>query len=258
MIFKKIIFKASQIKWIPKWIYLLGVIQYLKLLFTLKSKTPYLRLKLKGYQNEIYLRPKTSDFKIFKQIFIEEDYNVKFPEEVNNIIDAGSNCGYSIVYFKNKFKNAKLIAIEPDSSNIEILKKNTAHFDNVYIVEGGLWHINTDLKISDKSAGKWAFRVVEALDDSKEFRGYSLDAIMLEYDIKIIDILKIDVEGAEKVVFEQNYQYWLSKTKFGFLELHENYAPGVTDLVNDRLNALGFEQSKSGENLVFSMRSNLK
>ncbi|QXP61626.1 hypothetical protein [Olleya sp. HaHaR_3_96] len=62
MIFKKIIFKASQIKWIPKWMYLLGVFQYIKLLFGLKSKTPYLKLKLKGYDAKVYLRPKTSDF----------------------------------------------------------------------------------------------------------------------------------------------------------------------------------------------------
>ncbi|QXP61627.1 FkbM family methyltransferase [Olleya sp. HaHaR_3_96] len=125
-------------------------------------------------------------------------------------------------------------------------------------MEGGLWSITTDLKILDKNAGKWAFRVVEALDHSKDFKGYSLDAIMLEYDIKTIDILKMNVEGAEKVIFEQNYQYWLSKTKFGFLEGHENYAPDVTNLVNNRLHALDFEQSKSGKNLVFSKRSNLK
>ena len=68
MIFKKIIFKASQIKWIPKWIGLIGVFQYFKLIVQLKSDKQFLKLKLKGYQNDVYLRPKTSDFKIFKQI----------------------------------------------------------------------------------------------------------------------------------------------------------------------------------------------
>lgn len=254
MIFKKLLFKSYQIKWIPKWIGLLGVFQCVELLLSKTSKAPYLVLKLKGYDNKVYLRPKTSDFKIFKQIFIEEEYNVTFPEQVNYIVDAGSNCGYSIVYFKNKFKNAKLIAIEPDTSNIEIIKKNTSGFKDVFIVKGGVWNINTDLKILNKDAGKWAFRVVEAIDNTKEFKGYSLDAIMLEHDIKIIDILKMDIEGSEKNVFEQNYQYWLSKTTFGFLELHENYAPGVTDLVHSRLSEFNFKVSKSGENVVFSKK----
>ena len=254
MIFKKLISRLSQIKWIPKWIGLIGVFQYFKLIAQLKSDKQFLKLKLKGYQNDVYLRPKTSDFKIFKQIFIAEEYNVIYPKQVNIIIDAGSNCGYSIVYFKNKFKNAKLIAVEPDTSNIEMIKKNTSGLTDVFVVKGGIWNINTDLKIVNKEAGKWAFRVVEALDNTSEFKGYSLDAIMLEHDIKTIDILKMDIEGSEKKVFEQNYQYWLSKTTFGFLELHEDYAPGVTDLVHSRLDEFNFIVSNSGENLVFSKK----
>ena len=254
MIFKKLISRLSQIKWIPKWIGLIGVFQYFKLIVQLKSDKQFLKLKLKGYQNDVYLRPKTSDFKIFKQIFIAEEYNVIYPKQVNIIIDAGSNCGYSIVYFKNKFKNAKLIAVEPDTSNIEMIKKNTSGLTDVFVVKGGIWNINTDLKIVNKEAGKWAFRVVEALDNTSEFKGYSLDAIMLEHDIKTIDILKMDIEGSEKKVFEQNYQYWLSKTTFGFLELHEDYAPGVTDLVHSRLDEFNFKVSNSGENLVFSKK----
>ena len=254
MLIKKLLFKFYQFKWIPKWIGLLGVFQCVKLLLSKTSKAPYLVLKLKGYDNKVYLRPKTSDLKIFKQIFIEEEYNVIYPKQVNIIIDAGSNCGYSIVYFKNKFKKAKLIAVEPDTSNIEMIKKNTSGLTDVFVVKGGIWNINTDLKIVNKEAGKWAFRVVETLDNTSEFKGYSLDAIMLEHDIKTIDILKMDIEGSEKKVFEQNYQYWLSKTTFGFLELHEDYAPGVTDLVHSRLDEFNFKVSNSGENLVFSKK----
>ena len=254
MIFKKLISRLSQIKWIPKWIGLIGVFQYFKLIVQLKSDKQFLKLKLKGYQNDVYLRPKTSDFKIFKQIFIAEEYNVIYPKQVNIIIDAGSNCGYSIVYFKNKFKKAKLIAVEPDTSNIEMIKKNTSGLTDVFVVKGGIWNINTDLKIVNKEAGKWAFRVVETLDNTSEFKGYSLDAIMLEHDIKTIDILKMDIEGSEKKIFEQNYQYWLSKTTFGFLELHEDYAPGVTDLVHSRLDEFNFKVSNSGENVVFSKK----
>lgn len=254
MILHKLLSKTAQIKWIPKWISVLGLFQYFLLLTSKTNKKTYLTLKLKGYNQPIYLRPNTSDYKIFKQIFIEEEYNVHYPDHVNTIVDAGSNCGYSVVYFKNKFKNAKLIAIEPDRSNIEMIIKNTSGIKDIHIVQGGIWDINADLKILDKKAGKWAFRVVEALGNTKEFKGYSLDAIMLEHDLKTIDILKMDIEGSEKKVFEQNYQYWLSKTKFGFLELHETYAPGVTDLVHLRLSTFNFDISKSGENVVFSKR----
>ncbi|WP_397362174.1 FkbM family methyltransferase [Olleya sp. R77988] len=252
MLIKKLLHKTYQIKNLPKWINLLGVSQYFKLITQLKSDKQYLELKVKGYDGLMYLRPNTSDFKIFKQIFIEEEYNVTIPFDVCNIIDAGSNCGYSIVYFKNRFKNAKIIAIEPDTSNIEIIKKNTNHFSNIELIKGGVWYKNTGLNILDKNAGKWAFRVVEAEDNHGEFKGYSLNNIMESYNLETIDILKIDIEGSEKLVFEKDYNNWLSKTKFGFLELHENYAKGVTNVVNDRLNAFDFKISQSGENVVFS------
>ncbi len=251
MLIKKLFLKVSQIKWIPKWIDLLGITQYFNLKRKLKSKVQYIELKVKGYSGLIYLRPNTSDYKIFKQIFIEEEYNVSFPLEVNTIVDAGSNCGYSIVYFKNKFKDAKLIAIEPDASNIEIINKNTSHYSNIELIQGGVWHKNTDLNILNKNAGKWAFRVIEAEKGHGEFKGYSLGSIIETYNLNTIDVLKIDIEGAEKIVFENNYKNWLPKTKFGFLELHEHYAEGVTDLVHSRLNSFDFKVTNSGENLVF-------
>ena len=36
-----------------------------------------------------------------------------------------------------------------------------------------------------------------------------------------IDILKIDIEGAEKELFMDNYKTWLGKTKVIVIELHD-------------------------------------
>ena len=70
----RLIFRIYQIKWFPKWIYLLGINQFISLLINDRlKKKELLKLSVKGYNNPIYLRANTSDYKIFKQIFIEED-----------------------------------------------------------------------------------------------------------------------------------------------------------------------------------------
>ncbi len=40
------------------------------------------------------------------------------------IIDAGANVGFASLWFLQRFPNTEIIAIEPESSNCEMLKKN--------------------------------------------------------------------------------------------------------------------------------------
>ncbi|WP_299550354.1 FkbM family methyltransferase [Seonamhaeicola sp.] len=251
-IISKVFYRISKVKLIPKWIRSLGVIQLVKLHANFKTNNgENIRLKVKGYDNPIYLRPNTTDLRIFRQLFIEEEYNVDIPFKVKTIVDAGANCGYSLVYFANKFKGAKIIAIEPESSNIEMIKMNISNYRNIEVIQGGLWDKSCSLMIVNKNAGKWAFKVSETTEDKAEFMGISLEDIMSTYKLESIDLLKMDIEGSEKAVFLNHYENWLPKTRFGLLEIHESYEKGITSLVYDRLNKYNFEISQSGENLVF-------
>ncbi|SHI83105.1 FkbM family methyltransferase [Algibacter luteus] len=248
----KLINRIYQIKWVPKWIYLLGPIQFISLLFKNKFKKQHLiALNVKGYNNPIYLRANTSDFKIFKQIFLEEDHNIDIDFPVKSIIDAGSNCGYSVLYFAKKFENALIIAVEPDESNFNMIKKNTSAYNNVKGIHGGVWSKTSHLSIRNKKAGKWAFQVQEVSEDEGEFKGYSINDIMKLYQLESIDFLKIDIEGSEKIVFTENYSDWLSKTKYGIVELHEMYSKGVTEFIDTKLKEHNFSTVKQGENLIF-------
>ena len=251
----KLIFRIYQIKWIPKWIYLLGYNQFIFLLIKNTFKKEHLlELKVRGYDNPVYLRTNTSDFKIFKQIFLVEDHNLDIDFPVNSIVDAGSNCGYSVLYFAKKYEKAIIIAVEPDESNCEMIKKNTIGYKNVKLIQGGVWNKTTNLSIKNKKAGKWAFQVKEVVENDSEFKGYSINDIMKMYQLDSIDFLKMDIEGSEKTVFAENYS-WLSKTKYGIVELHEAYAEGVTDFINTKLEEHNFNIIKYGNNLIFHLKN---
>jgi hypothetical protein len=44
---------------------------------------------------------------------------------------------------------------------------------------------------------------------------------MTRYDIQYIDILKLDVEGAEHEIFAENVDYWIPRTRCILIELHD-------------------------------------
>jgi FkbM family methyltransferase len=61
---------------------------------------------------------------LFKEIFVQRSYDFKAKTNTPFIIDAGSNIGMSILYFKMIYPHAKIIGFEPDDATFDILEKN--------------------------------------------------------------------------------------------------------------------------------------
>lgn len=106
----------------------LGFFKYI--LFKLKCLLPE-NIKILKFKNQkFYIRKNTSDFEVFRQVFASKQYNVKglSGEQVEYIIDLGSNNGMSAAQFKMQFPKAKLIGVDPDLDNIAIAKKILNYF----------------------------------------------------------------------------------------------------------------------------------
>src|SRR4051812_5012592 len=77
---------------------------------------------------KIAIRNNSSDWTVFKQVFIWKEYEYPVPFIPATILDAGANVGYAALWFNRKFPNAKIISLEPENSNFEILLKNTRNY----------------------------------------------------------------------------------------------------------------------------------
>ncbi len=179
-------------------------------------------IKLHNYKNSISLRKGTSDIPTFVQVFLDEEYNdIKYIDNPKIIIDGGANIGLFTVLMKNKFLNAKVISIEPDKENFEVLKKNVSSLNDVYCENCGLWNKETYLKVYDKyEIGKWAM-VVEESNNPSDIKAISINTLIDKYSIERIDILKLDIETSEKILFSNGYEDWLPKVKMIIIELHD-------------------------------------
>lgn len=221
------------------------------------QKEDIVKIEISNARTPLQLRSYTSDIFTFWQIFINKEYDIPFKTKPNLIIDGGANVGYSAVFFANKFPEAKIIAIEPERTNFEILRKNTDDYQNIELINSGIWNKNTYLKIQDSGVSKDAFMVDEV--DSNErgsFKAVTIGEILRKSGFDEIDILKLDIEGAEKEVFYNNYDEWLNKVKILIIELHDRMKKGCSDTFFSAIKQYTFNMTFCGENIVL-IKSNI-
>jgi FkbM family methyltransferase len=205
----------------------------------------------------IHLRPRTTDEKVFVQVFIKNEYNVPLGFVPETIIDGGANIGLASIYFTTKFPNAQIVAIEPDEENAAAVVGNTKNYPNVHVKQAAIWPRQTVARISDKfGVGKWGI-VVEEMDESEveeagEPNTCTIDSVMKEFGWERIDLLKLDIETAEKQLFSENYMSWLPKVKVIVIELHDWMVPGCSKpfftAINEAFSQYRFLQA--GENII--------
>ncbi len=152
---------------------------------------------------------------MFKEIFEREIYKFQSSGKAPRIVDCGANIGMGVIYFKKLYKNAKLIAFEPDRRIFGYLQKNISSFQlkDVELINKGLWDEETTLSFDAEGAD--AGRVA-AHDDSAN----TIDVIKLSPFLdNTVDFLKIDIEGAELTVL-QECKAQLTKVQNIFVEYH--------------------------------------
>jgi FkbM family methyltransferase len=206
---------------------------------------------LKFFKHPVYLRRQTSDLPVFEDILIRRSYDIEYDFVPKVIFDCGANIGLASVFYANLFPDAKIIAVEPEASNFELLKKNTESYPNIHLHKNGLWNKKTRLKIEDVGCEKWAFMLTEVSDDIPgSIEAISIPDLMQQYQCDEIDILKIDIEGSEKELFESNYENWLPKVKILIIELHDRMREGAALSFFKAITKYNFNLSMRGENII--------
>lgn len=175
----------------------------------------------------LHFRPHSSDVEVFAQVFGAEQYRVvKELAEPRLIIDCGANVGFSAAYFLTYWPKARLIAVEPDPDNFRILVKNMQPYcDRVTLVNSAVWSHSCDLVISDevfRDGREWTRQVRPCREGEKpQMVGADIGSLLRSSGFDRISILKLDVEGAEKVIFSANYESWIDKCDTILIELHD-------------------------------------
>jgi FkbM family methyltransferase len=138
---------------------------------------------------------------MYKEIFEKEIYRFNSKTENPMIIDCGANIGMSVIYFKKLYPRAEIIAFEPDPKIFNILKSNieSLNYSNIKLINSALWS-------SEKMIDFYADRADGGRAEEKiaEVAPIKVATIKLSnYLNRKIDLLKIDIEGAEFEVLNE-------------------------------------------------------
>jgi len=217
---------------------------------------------------EFYARRSGSDLEVFNQVWGRREYQLatdQLKKSIGNraqvnIIDAGANIGYSTLFFLSEFPQARIVSVEPDKDNCELIKKNLSinKVDTrVDLKEMGLWDKECSLKTVNtfRDGRSWSIQVIES-DDDTGLRAISLQGIIKEKKWQTIDLLKIDVEGAEARIFNdaENIRQILSITTVLALEIHDEVAD--RNKIYDTLRQCGFRYFDHND-LTIAYKENL-
>jgi FkbM family methyltransferase len=182
-------------------------------------------------------------------------------DKVRRIVDAGANIGDETIRFRYFHPEATIIAIEPEVNNFRLLTQNTQNDPKIICLNKGLWSRECRLKVIPGTVNE-NFKVAEMTNSSEKYdiEAISVDRLMREFDLPEIDILKMDIEGAERQVFDaESVMDWITRVKVIILECPDNDYPGTTILMFEKLLQSGrkFNCYIHGENIVL-IRSDVK
>jgi hypothetical protein len=177
------------------------------------------RIRLPEYPEtgvEFYYRRGAADLRDFHDAIIDHHYWIPpiLTNVVKCVVDLGAKTGASTLAFAAQFPQASFVCVEEDPSRVEVLRKNLA------------W------------LGKRAH--VAQLDEREPDGG--LGEILDASGFAQVDILKVDLGGAERTLFASRGAWW-SRIRLVAAKLHEPY--GFVDFERD-MEALNFRAVAGG------------
>jgi FkbM family methyltransferase len=157
------------------------------------------RLRLSGMTVNYFDRGPLCE--TFAEIFIRRDYDFVARTPQPLVIDAGANLGLATLFFKRRYPQACVLAFEPEPATFAALERNIQEngLDDVTAFPYALAAEDGDVRLTGAPGGLGTTTLVG--DD--ELADLVVEARRLSSFIdEPVDMLKLDVEGAEYAVLE--------------------------------------------------------
>ncbi len=160
-------------------------------------------------------------------VFGSEIYRFPFEKigSVRTIIDLGAHIGLATLYFASLFPEVQIFSVEPVPENFKLLKKNCeANGINAKV-------INKCVDVDKGFKKFYLFSVSSVLHSlferdlnhrSIDVETITMDALLEENGIEEVDILKVDIEGAEGRLFSK-CSSWIRKVRLIIMEIHPEF-----------------------------------
>jgi FkbM family methyltransferase len=152
------------------------------------------------------------------ELFKSEMYKFKAKCKNPFIIDCGSNLGMSIIYFKELYPEASIVAFEADEYIFGFLEKNMRSFEyeNVQLINKAVWNCEDTLSFLVEGGAGGRLEMEKTTGTYKKVNCTGLKKYLVG---RKVDFLKIDIEGSEYKVIK-DCENELNNIDYIFIEYH--------------------------------------
>jgi FkbM family methyltransferase len=228
---------------------------------------PYLatriQLEVPEVRCEVELRLNSSDVPTFWQVFVNSEYeSPELPSSASSIVDLGANIGLATLYFAARYPQSSILAVEPEPDNFKLLLRNTQSLGSrVHRHRAAVWRNDGLISLRTKDdnnrpLGEWGVQVTASPQrDEPSTPCFRLPTLLQLAGFQSVDILKVDIEGAELEVFSEDLTSCLERIRMIIIETHDRFRPGSEAAVRKAIAPLFEERPSKGENLFFIRKS---
>lgn len=192
------------------------------------GKPELLHLQLRApCAGDIWLRTGCSDDTTFDEMFSQKVYEplLQAIPNARYVIDVGANIGLATRFLGGHYPGAEVFSVEPDPDNFALLKRNVEPLmaaKRCQILRAAAWSSNGTVNLSDVPEHT-EFDAVHVSENatlaSRAVEALTIGEIVKRSDFPRIDILKVDIEGAESEIFKADLE-WLNRTRAIAIEFH--------------------------------------
>ena len=158
------------------------------------------QLRVAGTESQIAVSD-YGELQVMRDILLDEDYSLGVLTAAPRVIlDVGANIGLAALYFRTRYPEAEIVAIEPDPETFAKLERNLGGDPRVRLVNAAVAAERGELLLF-RPAG---YSIASSLKPSgtepascDRVRVETLDGLCDEMELAHIDLVKLDVEGAE-------------------------------------------------------------
>jgi FkbM family methyltransferase len=173
-------------------------------------------VSFRNLKHPIDVRPATNDMVTVLDTVVREEYGKYLPDkDLLTLIDAGAFIGDTSAYFLSRFPRLRTWALEPNPDNFLLARINLGRYgDRATVLPLALSACEGTVQFSGKATGG------SIADQGYEVRTTSVPAMLAQIPGGRVDVLKIDIEGAELQVFASAPETWMPKVDLIIVELH--------------------------------------
>jgi FkbM family methyltransferase len=199
----------------------------------------FTRAQVRFAQNPIHICDGPSFLSAWDEIFINRIYDIPTASsERPTLVDAGANIGLAALYWKLRFGSFEYLGFEPDPDVAACCRENLRAWGiKGELIEAALGKSERLARFSrDRADGGRLVSGGEALKDGLTVEVKRLAPLLPEK----VDLLKIDVEGAEAEVLE-DIAPCLNRVRLLFVEWHSRSGRPGLGVAIDRLESAGYD-----------------